>query len=63
MATDNTNMRKEQERYNRDLDQRVGLPQNKVRIVSRVITRKYFHATEDRRHKLAPIATGPYRVT
>lgn len=63
MAEVNTNMAKDQERYNRDFDQRVRIPRNRVRIGSRVLIREDYHPTDYPSHKLVPLATGLNTVT
>lgn len=47
----------------RYFDQRVLLPQKQVLIFSHVYISKDYHSTEEPKHKLTQLATGPNLVT
>lgn len=49
--------------YKRNFDYRVKPARSKVSIFSGVFAKKYYHPTDEPRHKLETIATGSYQVT
>lgn len=63
MNTTRKELHSSQARYKRYFDKRVRLPRQKVMEAARGFVRKYNHPTDEPKHNLAPIATGPNKVT
>ena len=62
MTTARKSLHKEQARYKRNFDARLRKPAYEVPVGSYVFLRKEFVDKKESKHKLSPVATGPYRV-
>lgn len=62
MRTADKSLRKEQARYKRNFDARLRKPKYDIPVESYVFVRKEQGTTEAPKHKLARVATGPFRV-
>ena len=62
MSTAKNSMNREQDRYRRNFDQRLRRHKQDIRPGSFVFVRKEYSNKSERKHKLAPIADGPFRV-
>ena len=62
MSTAKSSMSKEQDRYRRNFNQCLRRDNQDIRSGSFVFVRKDYTNKNERKHKLAPIANGPYRV-
>ena len=57
-----SSLAKGQKKYQRNFNARTRIPRNTLGVGSFVFVRKEFFDKENKKHKLAPIADGPYRV-
>lgn len=62
MSTAKDSLHREQRRYKRDFDKRLRLPTQEISAGSYVFVRKEYFGKQNPRHKLSPIAEGPFRV-
>ena len=62
MSTATVTLRSTQHRYKRNFESRIRMPKSDPLAGDYVFIRKDHHARHEPKHKLSPIANGPYRV-
>lgn len=63
LSTAGEDLKKTQARYKRDFDSRLCIPRPKIRTGAQIFVRKdYANPRTETKHKLAPVATRPYKV-